>query len=138
MSSDPLPFVKVSLDEAKQALDRGGGPRRVEETDWRWARKWSPPEALKPNTAQWLLNLPKDSRPVDLPQAFPRIANKLCDLWQNAGLCERYFDDLLTDRRGKRQGFPAGVLADIKMLQRLRAQGQVTPTVWENEATRKR
>jgi hypothetical protein len=138
MSDDPLPFVKVTLEDAKKALDTSVVPPKVEEKDWRWARKWVPPEPLKAATAAWLLALPAQSRPVDLPQAYPRIANKLCEVWPDPLLCERYFDDLLTDRRGRRMGFPERVLADLKMLRQFYSKGSEAGTVWDVEATRKR
>jgi hypothetical protein len=137
MIDDPLPFEKVPLDEAKKALDHVKAPAKVEESDWRWARKWSPPEPLKDATTKWLLAIPPQQRPLNLPQAYPRIANRICDLWNDVDVCERYFDELLTDRRGRRRGFPADVLADLKALRQLRAQKLAT-NVWDTEATRRR
>jgi hypothetical protein len=138
MTNDSLPFEKVSVEEAKKALEVGVAPLKVEERDWRWARKWTPPETLRDSTAKWLLKFAPEYRPIDLPHAYPRIANRLCELWQDPESCERYFAELLNDRRGKRQGFPDGVLADLKMLHQLYAKAHSASGPWDVEATRRR
>jgi len=139
MIDDSLPFEKVSLEDAKKALDTVGTvpPPKVEERDWRWARKWKPDEPLKEETAKWLLGMPPQLRPIHLPQAYPRIINRLCDLWTEADMCERYFEELLVDRRGRRKGFPEPVQAEIKVLRQLHKKGP-EHTVWDAEALRRR
>lgn len=131
MGDDPLPFEKVSIDDAKKTLDVGALPPKVEEGDWRWARKWSPPEPVKEPTAAWLRTLPAEARPVDLPQAYPRIANRLATIWADPVMCDRCFDELLTDRRGRRSGFPPDVLAELKTLRQFRTKGIESNTVWD-------
>ena len=62
----------------------------------------------------------------------------LCELWPRPDLCDQYFADLLTDRRGKRKGFPDTVLAELKLLQKLYTVQQTGKGMWELEATRRR
>jgi|SRR5215510_5465201 len=47
---------------------------------------------------------------------FPRILNRIAALWNKPVEADRYFDDLLHDRRGGRQGFPLRVLSEINAL----------------------
>lgn len=72
------------------------------------------PEPLKGATTRWLTQLPEDVRPAKLARQFPRIANKLCDLWDNPLLRNRYLTGLLTQPRdGARAGFPTVVEAEL-------------------------
>jgi hypothetical protein len=57
-----------------------------------------------------------DPWPV-LNAEFPRIAKTIRDLWGKAAL-DRYFDELLIDARGNRQGFPADVVEALLVLSR--------------------
>jgi len=45
-------------------------------------------------------------RPKQLPVSFPRIVNRMAELWRKPMQMDRYFDELVTDARGNRQGFP--------------------------------
>lgn len=54
--------------------------------------------------------------PYVLQERYMRILNRISDLWGNPDL-DGYFEDLLIDRRGGRQGFPKEVLNDIMRLQ---------------------
>jgi hypothetical protein len=75
-------------------------------------------EALTGTTRAWLRSLPWRQRPLVLCERFPRVANRLAWVWNDAALSEQVFVDLLQDRRGGRRGFPTGV---VRELQRLRA-----------------
>jgi hypothetical protein len=55
-------------------------------------------------------------RPRQLAAAFPRIVNRMAGLWRSPRQMDRYFDDLLTDTRGTRQGFPLGILMELTAL----------------------
>lgn len=55
-------------------------------------------------------------RPVQLAAAFPRIVNRMAGLWRSPRQMDRYFEDLLTDTRGNRQGFPLGILMELTTL----------------------
>lgn len=54
--------------------------------------------------------------PVELEQRFPRILNKIAELWGTSQL-ESYFTELMIDNRGgNRQGFPKEIAAEIYRL----------------------
>src|SRR5262245_42492647 len=98
--SDPIKFEKVSLEDAKKALDHTAavGPK-AEEQDWRWARAYKPPALLSDGAKAWLAKLPADVRPAELATTFPRIANRFAEVWSNVDQCDRYFDSLGLDRQ---------------------------------------
>jgi hypothetical protein len=77
---------------------------------------------LIPHAQRWLQRLPPEQRPTRLVLAFPRIANRLSLLWPSASLIDGYFDDLLTDKRGGRRGFPEDIGEEIARLQDYRLQ----------------
>jgi hypothetical protein len=119
--SDPLMFEKVSVEDAKKVLDgasKDTEPTKTEEQDWRWARAFTPPTPLSEAAMTWLAVLPADVRPTELPRAYPRIVNRLCELWAHTAECDRYFDELTRDRRGKRKGFPAAVAQELAGLKK--------------------
>jgi hypothetical protein len=47
---------------------------------------------------------------------FPRVLNRIAALWKKPVDADRYFDELLHDSRGGRQGFPLPVLSEINAL----------------------
>jgi hypothetical protein len=55
-------------------------------------------------------------RPEALAQLFPRIVNRMAELWKQPAQIERYFEELLIDHRGNRNGFPLKVLIDLSTL----------------------
>ncbi len=60
-----------------------------------------------------------DQYPRHLEQRYDRILIKIEDLWDTPEIHD-YFSDLLIDKRGGRQGFPADVLQDIIALREFR------------------
>jgi len=94
-------------------------PSRIQdgEQDWRLLRKVEPANYLLPLSVAWLGNLPPGIRPKALASRYPRIVNLLALEWNKSASCSAYFDDLLTDRRSNRQGFPADVYCDLLVLQ---------------------
>ena len=50
-----------------------------------WKLHWlpQPREALGDAAAKWLMGLPEHVRPLELMKRFPRIANKLYELWDS-------------------------------------------------------
>ena len=79
-------------------------------------RKAEPCEELLTTTARWYASLPLNVQPEVLRARFPRIVNGLASGWHDRDITRRYFDDLLTDRRGGRKGFPAEVLEELHTL----------------------
>src|SRR5262245_23258080 len=68
---------------------------------------------LNASAEAWLGALPGSVRPTELANRFPRIVNRIARLWRAPLQLDRYFEDLLTDTRGNRQGFPLGVLSEL-------------------------
>ena len=79
-------------------------------------RKANPCEEFLTTTARWYASLPLVVQPEVLRARFPRIANGLAAGWHDRDTTRRYLDDLLTDRRGGRRGFPADVLEELHRL----------------------
>lgn len=127
-TNEALVFELVDLEEAKQALDnavvnttqRGGLDElpRLNCAPPELERKASKtPEELPPATIQWIIHLPALCRPLHLTRSFPKIANRMALVWSDAELAQGYFNELLMDTRGGRQGFPREVFDDIMRLQ---------------------
>jgi hypothetical protein len=75
------------------------------------------PEALKPTTLLWLIQLPDGLKARELAWLYPRIANKLSGYWINPALRNRYLSSLLMDSRdGAREGFPMAVASELVAL----------------------
>jgi hypothetical protein len=64
----------------------------------------------------WVATLAEADRPKELVRRFPRIVNRIARLWKIPLQMDRCFDDLLTDNRGNRQGFPLPVLTELSSL----------------------
>ena len=79
-------------------------------------RGGSPPETLTPAAEALLRSVPADCQPRVLAEKFPRILNRMAEIWRRPSLMDAYFDELLVDTRGGRQGFPLDVLFDITSL----------------------
>ena len=79
-------------------------------------RKADPVNYLLPTSLIWLKSLPEEARPVALVTRYARIVNALAQQWSDPPACSAYFDALLIDRRGNRQGFPPAVQVDIRIL----------------------
>src|SRR5262245_20854008 len=52
----------------------------------------------------------------ELSERFPRVLNRIAELWSKPQQADRYFDELLLYSRGVRQGFPQSVLSEITSL----------------------
>src|SRR5580765_8682825 len=63
-----------------------------------------------------LAYIEESARPKELAAAYPRIVNHMAKLWKMPREMERYFEELLTDTRGKRQGFPLNILMELTTL----------------------
>lgn len=110
----PLEFERISLEEATKAIERNVRPGTVK--DWDGDRRPTPAEPLREATAEWLASLSVDVRPRELARQFPRIANKLCELWKRPAQCDAYLKKLVMDDRGTRKGFPPEVGKELSTL----------------------
>jgi hypothetical protein len=81
-------------------------------------RRTENPEDLRLSTAgeAFLASLDETVRPAQLAVRYPRIVNKMAQLWRQPRQMDRYLDELLMDTRGKRQGFPLQVLGELVAL----------------------
>lgn len=73
-------------------------------------------ESLTGTTRHWLRRLPAGRRPLQLCTQFPRVANRIAWHWRDPAEAREVLDDLLTDRRGGRSGFPRDVGAELRRL----------------------
>ncbi|HMH17224.1 MAG TPA: hypothetical protein VK572_03650 [Burkholderiales bacterium] len=71
---------------------------------------------LSPSGFTWLASIERPARPIRLAAAFPRIANRVAKLWKMPREMDRYFEELLTDTRGNRKGFPLNILMELTTL----------------------
>jgi hypothetical protein len=110
----PIEFVSVTLAEARRELV--GAPPKVTPSDWEKRRAARVEESLLPATAQWIDELPAEVQPLDLALKYARIANRICELWDDDIRCASYLSDLMIIRRATRQGFPPDVAMEIGAL----------------------
>lgn len=98
--------------------------------DEEWERRRSPPKAndthLTALTRAWEHKLPDTVRLANLCATYPRIANRIALCWNDPALTAKLFQELMTDRRGLRKGFPAAVRAELVALRQLN-QRRVRP-----------
>jgi hypothetical protein len=113
---DPIPFEKVSIEEARAALKKETAPAM--QTNWRPARETLTPSnsVLTDEVLKWLVHLPKDIRPHSVAKQYPHIANRIVEAWAYPPKCEKFLDQLLLDQRGDRQGFPIEVAQELMTL----------------------
>ncbi len=52
----------------------------------------------------------------ELSARFPRVLNRIAEVWNKPQHADRYFDELLLYSRGVRQGFPQSVISEITSL----------------------
>ena len=64
----------------------------------------------------WLQTVPLAVRPTALSGIYPRIVKKIMCLWTQPQALQDYMDEMTTDRRGGRLGFPPKVADEIERL----------------------
>jgi hypothetical protein len=79
-------------------------------------RRLAPATDPLPTTFKWLARLPPSVQPLALFRRYPRIANLMGGTWDDPRSFRPYLDDLLTDRRGNRKGFPREILRELLAL----------------------
>lgn len=72
---------------------------------------------LRDRTFRWLATLPAGVRPIATGRQYPRIVNRIADLWGHCEYTRLHFQSLLIDRRRGRRGFPAEVRTELESLQ---------------------
>ena len=63
-----------------------------------------------------LVNLNSKVGVDELSAQFPRVLNRIADVWFKPQQADRCFDELLLHSRGVRQGFPQAVISEIASL----------------------
>lgn len=106
-------------EPAERAESAGGGGATPDP----WSRRRAPlrdsDRSLTSATHVWLRTVPSGLHPKRLARMHPRIANLIAATWHDAERTEALFEDLLTDRRGGRRGFPLVVMSELRQLQSL-------------------
>jgi hypothetical protein len=110
IASSPNPLVYDQ--EPSREATRAGEP------DWNVRRKAAPLNDLLNPTLRWAASLPPAIRPLALMNRFPRLANLVAASWKEPLSFRACLDDLLTDRRGGRQGLPSDVRDELDNLRR--------------------
>jgi hypothetical protein len=116
---DTFEFEKVSLTDARKALEDSVKPLvtvNKNAVNHESKRKPAAPESLRTATIQWIMKLPPQIQPRHLHVKYPRVANRIAALWGDTTGCESFLDDLLTDSRGGRKGFPLNVATEISTI----------------------
>jgi hypothetical protein len=117
--SDSLEFEKVSFSDARKALEQTGPAAYAvtrKSENWEEKRTATPDEALSDEANAWIAELPEAVRPRQLATRYARLANRIAELWKDPVKCERFLDDLMTDRRGGRKGFPLAIASELATL----------------------
>ena len=124
-----IDFQLTDLEDARRTLDLPSDglveAQRLAPDYWTLRRRSPMPtdRALAGDTMDWIMRLPADLRPAKLCERFPRVANAIAQAWANPDHCEGLLAGLLTDRRGKRRGFPPEVQLELDRLGAYRASG---------------
>lgn len=79
-------------------------------------RRQAPPAELSADAMRWLQEIPQRLRPKQTAQRYPHVVNRLAAAWSSPPACRAYFDDLLLDQRGGRQGFPWDIANELSSL----------------------
>jgi len=99
-------------------------------------RKVTPANTALRRTLTWVAGLPSDVQPTALLGHFARIANLLAASWGDRKTFDACMESLLTDRRGKRKGFPPEVLTELMALQRHRDSLSDDGSTWDTVGKR--
>lgn len=99
--------------------------KREPSTDWTSVRKARPAEHMLPLTEKWFDGFPTARAPCALASQYPRICNLIAVQWNDHRGAPELFEELLTDRRGGRAGFPPAVRRDLVNVQEVWYSGQL-------------
>ena len=121
VDEDAAPLFLQNLDRAGKRNEQVDQASASPDKD-RWAtqRAREKPEdrTLNLKAQAWFDSLPQGVRPHNLAERYPRICNRIVERWRYPDLMIRFFDNLLTDRRGGRRGFPMTIAVEIAGLKK--------------------
>ncbi len=87
-----------------------------------WTHLRQPPtdddRTLSDEAKLWLKHLPAFAWPKVLCCRYPRLANRLAQVWVTPAACDALLDSLLIDLRGGRTGFAPSIRAELVRLER--------------------
>lgn len=120
-------FTDVVQAIPARATPSRGAPSSalVDTTDWSSVRRARPAEHLLPLTEKWFDKFPSDRAPCALASQYPRVCNMIAVQWNDHRGAPELFEDLMTDRRGGRAGFPPAVRRDLQSVQEFWYSGQI-------------
>ncbi len=105
----------------------GVSPHATATPPGHWARLRRPvrqlDHALHRDATEWVLQLPESLRPANTCARYPRIVNLIVDAWLRGDHCRHLFEQLLSDRRPARRGFPLSVRQELRALAAFRLEG---------------
>lgn len=105
-----LPEPEMEPEQTAPRPSAPAAPPRPSRSQHDWETR------LTDTAVAWRDALPEDIRPHHLAERFPRIANRLALIWADPAGTAAFLDELLIDKRGGRQGFPAPVADDLRRL----------------------
>jgi hypothetical protein len=122
-----LDFEAVDIAQARKVLDEpvqvhGGTGYAAATPQYRRRPESERDKRLTPESFEWLHEMPRHERPIQLALQFPRIVNKMADIWHEQKTTEAYLQELLVDHRGNRRGFPVPVIGDLMRLRAYQAK----------------
>jgi|KBSMisStandDraft_5_1062788.scaffolds.fasta_scaffold162863_2 hypothetical protein len=88
--------------------------------DWQARREPLRPvdTVLTPLAQAWVQQLPAPTRPVQLCEHYPRIANRISLCWPDKVLTAQVFESLFSSKRGGRRGFPKAIAEELNALKK--------------------
>jgi len=110
-------FFKTRASSVDEATD-APAPRTLRPALASWKRKSERQQdrVLTRSAQAWARGLPAGIHPKYLLDRYPRIVNRIAQCWGDAPRCDAVFEDLLSDRRGGRKGFPQRVASELMLL----------------------
>ena len=72
-----------------------------------------PSPELTGNALRLLVILNTHVALTELPTNFPRVLNRIADVWNRPAFADQLFDELMLDARGARQGFSLAVIGEL-------------------------
>jgi hypothetical protein len=135
---EPIEFERVSVESLQKSLreeQKQPDHEPGQELNARRSPELPADLRLAEQTASWLAALPESVRPNKLATSYPRIANRLSQCWRRPLEADRYFEDLLTDKRGGRQGFSFEVAQELAALSDYYRKEvfPVRQTIWDDQ-----
>jgi hypothetical protein len=110
----PLEFERITVEDVQRLMADQARPTSPEHRHHE--REQAPPEPIADATIAWIARLPPLMRPMELARQFPRVANRICELWKRPSQCDVYMRELIMSKRGDRRGFPPEVAKEISDL----------------------